>query len=493
MEFSNLFFLYILLPAVMLIYFLMPDINRKNLALIIISLVFYSMGQPIYMVMMVGLSYLNYKFALRISSEEGSSLLIPVAVNIAVLAVFKYLDFFLSTIGLGVDGGLLMGGLKALVKGLNSVGFSFQEPTTILPIGISFYTFSAISYLADVYSRKIEPEEKFRNLLLYFMMFPKLLQGPIVRYEQIAYQLEDRKHHPRAMFEGAQRFLFGLAKKVLLADYCGRILSELNSGGEDTTLVGVWFAAVLFMFQIYYDFSGYSDMAIGLGKLFGFRYCENFDRPYLSLSVTEFWRRWHMSLGSFFREYVYIPLGGNRLGKPRQIFNMFVVWVLTGLWHGASWNFVIWGLYFFVILVVEKHYMSTLEVLPDWVCRCVTLWLILVGWIIFSHENFTDLQAAFAAILGFGGFGTPGLGTRILNSLPLLLTCFVGCTMVPVYIRQIFNGICGMGRRRKKTNQVTPLRIVHMAVSFAVMCLLLWLCTVSLVGSTSAPSIYGNF
>ena len=493
MEFSNLFFLYILLPAVLLIYFLLPDMNRKNLALTIISLVFYSMGQPIYMVLMVGLCYLNYRFALRINSEERGSFLIPVAVNIAVLAVFKYLDFFLNTIGLGVEGGLIMSGLKALVKGLNGIGFSFQEPTTVLPIGISFYTFSAISYLADVYNRKIDPEEKFRNLLLYFMMFPKLLQGPIVRYEQIADQLEVRKHHPRAMFEGMQRFFFGLAKKVLIADYCGKILSELNSGGADTTLVGVWFAAVLFMFQIYYDFSGYSDMAIGLGKVFGFRYCENFDRPYLSLSITEFWRRWHMSLGSFFRDYVYIPLGGNRMGKPRQVFNMFVVWTLTGLWHGASWNFVIWGLYFFVILVVEKHYMSTLETLPDWVCRCITLWLVLVGWIIFSHENFKDLQAAFAAMLGFGGFGTPGLGTRILNSLPLLVVCFIGCTPVPVYVKRIVNGVCGMGRRREKPNQVTPLRIAHMAVSLAVMCLLLWLCTISLVGSTSAPSIYGNF
>ena len=493
MEFSNLFFLYILLPAVMLIYFLLQDMRQKNLALIIISLVFYSMGQPLYMGLMVGLSYLNYRFALRISSEERSSLLIPVAVNIAVLAVFKYLDFFLSTIGLGVDGGLLMGGLKALVKALNGIGFSFKEPTTVLPIGISFYTFSAISYLVDVYNHKIDPEEKFRNLLLYFMMFPKLLQGPIVRYEQIVDQLEVRKHHPRAMFEGMQRFFFGLAKKVLLADYCGKILSEVNSGGADTTLVGVWFAAVLFMFQIYYDFSGYSDMAIGLGKVFGFRYCENFDRPYLSLSITEFWRRWHMSLGSFFRDYVYIPLGGNRMGKPRQIFNMFVVWTLTGLWHGASWNFVIWGVYFFAILVVEKHYMSTLEALPDWVCRCITLWLVLVGWIIFSHENFADLQAAFAAMLGFGGFGAPGLGTRILNSLPLLLVCFVGCTPAPVYAKRIFSGICGMGRRREKPNQITPLRIVYLVVSVLVMCLLLWLCTVSLVGSTSAPSIYGNF
>ncbi len=493
MEFSNLFFLYILFPAVILIYFLLPDMRRKNMALLVISLVFYAMGQPLYMGLMVALSYLNYKLALRIDPDDRSTVLLPVAINIAVLAVFKYLDFFLATIGLGVEGGLLMGSLKVIVGGLNSIGFAFKEPTTVLPIGISFYTFSVISYLMDVYNDKIDPEEDFKALLLYFMMFPKMLQGPIVRYEQVAEQLHERRHHPRAMFEGIQRFLFGLAKKVLLADYCGKILAEVNSGGADTTLVGVWFAAILFMFQIYYDFSGYSDMAIGLGKIFGFRYCENFNRPYLSLSITEFWRRWHMSLGSFFKDYVYIPLGGNRMGKARQVLNMLAVWALTGLWHGASWNYVIWGLYFFVILAVEKQYMSAMDSIPDWVCRCVTLWLVLVGWIIFSHENFADLKAAFLAMLGFGGWATAGLGTRILNSMPLLLVCFVGCTTFPARVKRIFNGVCDMGRRRSQANLVTPLRIVHLAISVIVMCLLLWLCTVSLVGSTSAPSIYGNF
>lgn len=493
MEFSNLHFLYILFPVTMLVYFLLPDMKKKNLALLVISLLFYAMGQPLYMLLMVGLSYLNFILAKRIDPEDRATLLLPVAVNIAVLAVFKYLDFFLSIIGLGMEGGLLMGGLTALVKGLNSIGFSFQAPTTVLPIGISFYTFSVISYLADVYTGKVDAEEDFQTLLLYFMMFPKMLQGPIVRYEQVADQLVERKHHPRAMFEGAQRFIFGLAKKVLLADYCGTIIAELNSSGADTTLIGVWFAAILFMFQIYFDFSGYSDMAIGLGRIFGFRYCENFNRPYLSLSITEFWRRWHMSLSSFFKDYVYIPLGGNRLGKVRQVLNLLAVWALTGLWHGASWNYVLWGLYFFGILVVEKHYLPVLETMPDWVRRCITLWLLLVGWVIFSHENFADLIAAIHGMLGFGGLGTAGLGTRILNSLPLMAACFIGCTNIPVYIGRVFAGVCGMERRRKKGNMVTPLRIVYLVVTFGVMCLLLWLCTVSLVGSTSAPSIYGNF
>lgn len=386
-----------------------------------------------------------------------------------------------------------MGGLKALVGGLNSIGFSFAEPATVLPVGLSFYTFSVISYVADVYWGKVEPQKNFQHLLLYLMMFPKMLQGPIVRYEQVQEQLEQRSTSPRMIFEGGQRFLMGLAKKVLLADYCGKIISELNSSGADVTLIGVWFAAILFMFQIYFDFSGYSDMAIGLGRIFGFRYCENFDRPYMSVSVTEFWRRWHMSLGSFFRDYVYIPLGGNRMGNSRRLINMFVVWALTGLWHGASWNYVIWGLYFFVVLAVEKQIMPMLETLPDWVRRCLTLFLILIGWVIFSHEDLSALGAAFAGMLGFGGLGTAGLGTRILNSLPLLLVCFLGSTDWPRKAGMIFAGVCGMGRRRKKGNQITPLRVVYLAVSFAAMCLLLWMCTVSLVGTTSAPSIYGNF
>jgi alginate O-acetyltransferase complex protein AlgI len=270
------------------------------------------------------------------------------------------------------------------------------------------------------------------------------------------------------------------------------MLAEVNASGADTTLIGVWFAAILFMFQIYYDFSGYADMAIGLGRIFGFRYCENFNRPYLALSVTEFTRRWFISLGSFFRDYVYLPLGGKQMGKPRQIFNMFVVWLLVGLWHGAGWNFVLWGLYFFVILVVEKQYKSTLDFMPDWVCRCITLWLVLVGWILFSHESFADLQAAFMAALGYGGMAVPGLGIQILNSLPLMLVCFLGCTTFPIQAKRIFDGVCGMGRRRVKPDLVTPLRAVHLIASLIVMCLLLWLCTLSLVRFSGAAFVFGN-
>ena len=493
MEFSNLYFLYILLPITLLVYFLMPDVRRKNLLFLVVSLLFYAMGQPFYLVLLVALSYLNYVLANRINPKDVGTLIVPVALNILVLGLFKYLDFFLGIFGLGVEDGLLMSGLKAMVTGLNEIGFSFVEPTTVLPIGLSFYTFSAISYMVDVYKKKTAPEEDFLSLLLYFMMFPKMLQGPIVRYEQLAGQLAERRTNSRMIFEGAQRFMFGLAKKVLIADYAGKIVSELASTSADQAFVGAWLSAIMFMFQIYFDFSGFSDMAIGLGRIFGFRFCENFDLPYTSLSITEFWRRWHMSLGSFFKDYVYIPLGGNRRGKTRQVINLLVVWALTGLWHGASWNFVIWGLYFFVILSVEKQIMPMLERLSNGVRRAITLFLVLISWVIFSHEDMGALGSALGAMIGLGGFASAGIWTKLLNTLPLLLVCILGSTGIPRMVGTVFARMCEMGRKRRKANMVTPVRIVYLVVTFGVMCLLLWLCTVSLVGSTSAPSIYGNF
>lgn len=491
-EFSNLYFLYILLPLTVLVYFLIPDVRRKNTALLVISLLFYAMGQPLYVPLLVGLSYLNYRMALRIRPGTKASVAAPVAINIAVLALFKYLDFFLGILGIHTESGVLLGLLKSITGGLNAIGFSFREPTSVLPIGLSFYAFSAVSYLVDVYRKTVPAEKSFYDLLLYFSLFPKMLQGPIVRYEQMRKHLHQRKVNLRLVFEGLQRFCVGLAKKVLLADYCGKVIAEL-SGGADQALVGAWLSAILFTFQIYYDFSGYTDMAIGLGRIFGFRFCENFDLPYTSLSITEFWRRWHMSLGSFFRDYVYIPLGGNRRGVLRQILNLFVVWALTGLWHGASWNFVIWGLYFFVLLSVEKQIMPMLEDLPRALRNFLTMLSVLFGWVIFSHESFDSLAGAIGAMLGFGGLTTVGVGIRVLNSLPLMLACWLGVTRLPRIVAQMLSGLCGMAGKERKSSVVTAPKVVYVALCFLWMCLLLWLCTVSLVGSTSAPSIYGGF
>ena len=493
MEFSNLYFLFILLPLTMLFYFLMPTMHWRNMALLGISMLFYAMGQPIYLLIMIGLSYVNYALSKRIQPGDKRSIILPVAIDLAVIGTFKYLDFFLSMIGIVVDHGVVMSFYRWLIDVFNSIGFSMQYPTTVLPIGISFYIFSMISYLGDVYTGKVEIEEDFYSVLLCWLMYPQLLMGPIVRYEQVQIELHTRKKNPRMIFDGFHRFTVGLAEKVLIADYCGQIINRLADLNGDTMLVGSWLSAIMFAFQLYFDFCGYSNMAIGLGMVFGFKYCENFDLPYTSKSITEFWRRWHMSLGTFFRDYVYIPLGGNRKGRLRQIFNMFVVWALTGLWHGASWNFVLWGVYNFLLLVVEKQFMSELEELPDRLRNFLTMLAVLFGWVLFSHTDFAELGAAFRAMFGFSGFAAAGTGTLLMNSLPLIAVCLVGCSTLPRQVTQMFARACGMYGKRRKSNDVDSGKLIYVAVRFGFICLLLWLCIVSMVGTTSTPSIYADF
>ena len=493
MEYSNLYFLFILLPLTMLFYFLMPDMHKKNLALLGISMLFYAMGQPLYLLMMIGISYVNYRLCLRIRPGDKWSIALPVAIDLLVLTVFKYLDFFLGMIGVVVEHGVLMSFYRLIIDKLNAIGFSMQYPTTVLPIGISFYIFSMISYLADVYMGKVKIEKNFHSVLLCWLMYPQLLMGPIVRYEQVQVELHKRPTNPRMIFEGFKRFSIGLAEKVLIADYCGQIIVRLADLGCDTALVGAWLSALMFTFQLYFDFCGYSDMAIGLGMMFGFKYCENFDLPYTSKSITEFWRRWHMSLGTFFRDYVYIPLGGNRKGKVRQVVNMFVVWALTGLWHGASWNFVLWGVFNFVLLSIEKQIMPQLEELPDRLRNFLTMLVVLFGWVLFSHTDFGELAVAIKAMLGFNGFSAAGTGTLVMNSLPLIGVCLLCCSTLPRKLRKMFDRACGMNGKRRKSNTVDAGKITYVAVSFAVICLLLWVCVVSMVGTTSTPSLYADF
>ena len=493
MEFSNLYYIFILLPLTMLFYFAMPSMKLKNMALLAISMLFYAMGQPLYLIFMIGISYLNYALSKKIRAGDKWSIALPVAIDLLALGVFKYLDFFLSMIGIVVEHGVLMSFYRTIIDGLNSIGFSMQYPTTVLPIGISFYIFSMISYLGDVYMGKVKIEKEFSSVLLCWLMYPQLLMGPIVRYEQVQVELHTRKSTPRMVFEGIQRFTVGLAEKVLIADYCGQIIRRLADLGSDTMLVGAWLSAIMFTFQLYFDFCGYSDMAIGLGRMFGFRYCENFDLPYTSKSITEFWRRWHMSLGTFFRDYVYIPLGGNRKGKTRQILNMLVVWALTGLWHGASWNFVLWGVYNFVLLSIEKQIMPQLEDLPDRLRNFVTMLAVLFGWVLFSHTDFAELGIAIKAMLGFSGFSAAGTGTLLMNALPLIAVCVIGSTGFPRTVGQVFAGMCGMYGRRRKSNAIDARKIIYVAVCFGFICLLLWLCVVSMIGTTSTPSIYADF
>ena len=493
MEFSNLYFLFILLPLTMLVYFLMPTMHWRNMAILGISMLFYAMGQPLYLIFMIGLSYLNYILSKRITPGDVGSIVLPVAIDLLALGVFKYLDFFLSMVGIVVDHGVLMSFYRWIIDGLNAIGFSIQYPTTVLPIGISFYIFSMISYLADVYMEKVKIEEKFESVLLCWLMYPQLLMGPIVRYEQVQIELHTRKIIPRMIFDGIQRFAVGLAQKVLIADYCGQIITRIAGLNGDTMLVGSWLSAIMFTFQLYFDFCGYSNMAIGLGMIFGFKYCENFDLPYTSKSITEFWRRWHMSLGTFFRDYVYIPLGGNRRGKVRQIVNMLVVWALTGLWHGASWNFVLWGIYNFVLLTIEKQVMPQLEELPDRLRNFLTMLAVLFGWVLFSHTDFAELWIVLGAMVGSSGFSAPGTGTVLMNALPLICVCLIGCSTLPRQVRRIFDGVCGMVGKRRRSNTVDMGKIIHVVIRVGFICLLVWLSVISMIGTTSTPSIYADF
>lgn len=433
-EFSSLYFLYLFLPLTLLAYFLVPSLRLKNIVLLAASLLFYAMGQPVYVLLLVGLSYANFAMARRIRPGKRNTLFLPVVVNLAVLGLFKYLDFFLGIFGITVaDGGVMLAALRGITNGLNSIGFAFRSPTSALPLGLSFYAFQVISYVADVYRGKVKAERSFFNLLLYLSMFPKMMQGPIVRYEQVARQLMDRRTTPRAAFEGAQRFIIGLAKKVLLADYAGKVVASLSTGGGNGTFVGAWLAALMFMFQIYFDFSGYSDMAIGLGRIFGFRYCENFDLPYISTSITEFWRRWHMSLGSFFRDYVYIPLGGNRVSKTKWLRNILVVWLLTGLWHGAAWNFVLWGLFFAVFLTAEKLWYGRALAKTRVFKHIYVLLLVVVSFVLFDANSVGEAAAAIGGLFGAAGVSAiDPISRYYLRSFAVVfLIGIVGATPLP--------------------------------------------------------------
>lgn len=477
MEFSSLYFLYLFLPLTLLVYFLVPGLRLKNIVLLAASLLFYAMGQPVYVLLLVGLSYANFAMARRIRPGKRNTLFLPVVVNLAVLGLFKYLDFFLGIFGITVaDGGVMLAALRGITNGLNSIGFAFRSPTSALPLGLSFYAFQVISYVADVYRGKVKAERSFFNLLLYLSMFPKMMQGPIVRYEQVARQLMDRRTTPRAAFEGAQRFIIGLAKKVLLADYAGKVVASLSTGGGNGTFVGAWLAALMFMFQIYFDFSGYSDMAIGLGRIFGFRYCENFDLPYISTSITEFWRRWHMSLGSFFRDYVYIPLGGNRVKKSRWIRNILVVWALTGFWHGAQWNFLFWGLYYGLLLLAEKLFLGRLlERLPKAVRWLYTAFFVLIGWVLFDLTDFPSLCHALK--LMFVPQATDWVAAAATN-----VSLLKAVVYLPLGI------VCCLPLLRREPKSAKGILLANLASG-----LLLIVCIVFILSSSYNPFIYFRF
>ena len=388
MLFSSISFIYYFLAAVLAIYFIVP-FKFKNLVLLIASLGFYFYGEPIYTLLMLATTLSSYIHGLLIDKFRGKVwskvfLWSSVITSIGVLGFFKYSDFFISNV--------------------NSIfNAEFSLLGIALPIGISFYTFQTMSYTIDVYRGDAKVQKSFIRLATYVALFPQLIAGPIVRYTTIEEELSNRTHSFENFSYGVNRFIIGLSKKVLIADSLGALSRSLHAS-EEASVVGYWFYAIAISLQLYFDFSGYSDMAIGLGRIFGFNFLENFNYPFVSKSISEFWRRWHMSLGSWFRDYVYIPLGGNRVSVPRWLLNTFVVWFLTGFWHGADWTFIVWGLYFAVFLVLEKFFLNKFFAkLPKFISHIYVIFLILISFTIFSANGLEGMIADVGALFGAGG------------------------------------------------------------------------------------------
>ena len=394
MTFSSLTFTTLFFPAVLILYFICTDLRWRNGVLLVASLIFYSWGEPIWVLAMIGSTAINYVAAMLIdrASSPGlrkTALVVGAAASLAVLFYFKYAAFLVNSV-------------------TSLFGVSFSIPVLELPIGISFYTFQVLTYTVDVYRDKSPVQRDPFKLMLYVSCFPQLIAGPIVQYSDVAVMLDERESTLEGFTEGMKRFAVGLSKKVLLANVCGPIIEELPSaaGASGMSVLGAWYISVLYSLQLYFDFSGYSDMAIGMGRIFGFTYKENFNYPYISKSASEFWHRWHISLGSFFRDYVYIPLGGNRRGRARTALNLAIVWALTGLWHGASWNFVIWGLYYGVLIILEKLVIADFrEKLPGAAQHIAALFLIVVGWTVFYYTDMGCLGKHLGAMFGIGAAG----------------------------------------------------------------------------------------
>ena len=465
MLFSSIPFLYYFLPAVIAAYFLVPRC-LKNTVLLVSSLIFYGWGEPKYVFLMMATILLFYVCGVAIGKSVNPKwkkfwLVISVVVSLSLLAVFKYADFFVSSFN-------------------QATGLSIPLLRLALPIGISFYTFQSLSYTIDVYRGDVAYQKNPINLAAYVALFPQLIAGPIVRYIDVARELEHRTHSWDDIALGMRRFLVGLSKKILLADNFALLMKLFRESTEPSVLF-TWMYAVAFMLNIYFDFSGYSDMAIGLGRIFGFRFIENFNYPYLSKSVTEFWRRWHMSLGSWFRDYVYIPMGGNRVKKLRWVFNILTVWMLTGLWHGAAWNFVVWGLLFAVLLLVEK-WVPALQRLPVILRRGYVLLAIAISFVLFNAESFAQAGQDLAGMFGFAGL--PAVSRETLYYLRsygvLFVAGFVGATPL---VRDIANKLAAGVKTAKVTAVLEPVVLV----------VLLLLCTAYLVDGSFSPFLYFRF
>ncbi len=467
MLFSSIPFLFYFLPCVLILYLIAPKC-LKNTVLLLSSLVFYAWGEPRYVIWMLLAITLGYIFGLLIERFKEKKrisklfMILSVASSLAMLGYFKYVDFFI-------------GNFNAIT------GLSVPLLKIALPIGISFYTFQILSYTVDVYRGDVAAQKNPIDLAAYVALFPQLIAGPIVRYSDVAEQLKSRTHSFEKTALGARRFMIGLGKKILIANILGELCDTFRAS-DDKSVLFFWLYAVAYSLHIYFDFSGYSDMAIGLGKIFGFDFLENFNYPYISASITEFWRRWHMSLGSWFRDYVYIPLGGNRVSRLRHLFNIFVVWMLTGFWHGAAWNFIVWGLFFAVLLMVEKLWLLKYLKKSRVLSHIYVVVLIIISFVIFDASSMGQAFSYIGSMFGAGGY--PLVSTEFLYYLRsygvVLILGIIGATPLP---KKLWNRIAATNIGSNIMTFAEPI-----ALSALLLC-----CSAYLVDGSYNPFLYFRF
>lgn len=465
MVFSSVLFLIYYLVAVLVIYYITP-LKWRNIFLLIVNCIFYGWGEPIYISIMFVSTFIDYfngyfvaKYRDTDKNKAKKFMICSIVANLSILGFFKYSDFIISNI--------------------NLLGFNIPLLHLSLPIGISFFTFQTMSYTIDIYRHDANVQKNIFDFATYVTLFPQLIAGPIVRYKDVDEQLKHRTHSIDQFSEGINRFVIGLSKKVLLANNIGVLWESIKmSDYAQLSVLGAWLGAIAFAFQIYFDFSGYSDMAIGLGKMFGFEFLENFNYPYISKSITEFWRRWHISLSTWFREYVYIPLGGNRKGKGRTLINLAIVWLLTGLWHGASWNFVLWGAYFGFILILEKLFLKQwMEKLPSFFQHAYTIILVLISWILFELVDLSAVATYLKIMLGLGK--APLVNGLFLyqlknNMILLIILCVAATPYITLKVQ---------ARNAKKPIALTPI----------INGILLVLCLMYIVDASYNPFLYFRF
>lgn len=480
MVFSTSIFIYLFLPITLIIYYLMPK-KGKNLIILLSGLLFYSWGEPIYVIVMLISTMIDYFAGLIMNHFEGRKvprricLIVSIVMNLGLLGIFKYSGFIAENIN-------AIAGTQIIdINNMNFFGIEYL-PMNMLPIGISFFTFQSMSYTIDLYLGNVKVQKNPISFAAFVTLFPQIVAGPIVRYDDVAKELDDRSITIDLIYDGIIKFIIGLSKKVLIANSIGALWTSIKATDiANVSVVSSWLGILAFTFQIYFDFSGYSDMAIGLGKMMGFNFPKNFDYPYLSKSISEFWRRWHITLGAWFKSYVYIPLGGNRKGMARTIFNLAVTWFLTGVWHGASWNFILWGTLYGVVIILEKLFLGKLlDKIPDIFGHIYTMLLVILGWVLFDTADLPTAGAYIAKMFGFGGgaFIDSTAMYQIATYGITFIICIIGCTNLPKLAVEAL----------KKKSAV----LVNYG-GIAVMTGMFIICAAYLVDQTYNPFLYFNF